>query len=74
MWRRDEATEQERRQPGTEGQQLGIAAHKLQQSPACAWGPCSAAAAAPLTTSTAGSSPWEMRGKAGSTWVLLPLD
>lgn len=26
MWRRDEVTEQERRQPGTEGQQLGMPA------------------------------------------------
>lgn len=66
--------EKERRWPGTEGQQLGTAARKLQQSPACAWGPCSAAAAAPLTTSMAGSSSQEMEGKAGSTWVLLPLD
>lgn len=31
MWKRDEATEQERRCPGTEGQQLGTPAHKLQR-------------------------------------------
>lgn len=70
VWRRDEGTEQDRRWPGTEGQQLGMAA----LSPVCLWSPCLAAAAAPLSTSRAGSSPREMGGKAGSTWVLLPLD
>lgn len=74
MWKRDEATEQERRCPGTEGQQLGTPARKLQRSPACVWGSWLAAAAAPLARSSAGSSPWEMGGKAGSAWVLLPLD
>lgn len=73
MWRRDEVTEQEKRQPGTEAA-AGDASSKLQCSPACAWGPWSAAAAAPLARSMDGSAPWELGGKAGSTWVLLPLD
>ena len=61
------------RRGGSQGERGSSWGRQLTTSPACAWGPRSAAAAAPLARSMAGSSPWEMGGKAGSTWVLLPL-
>lgn len=61
------------RRGGSQGARGSSWGRQLTRSPACAWGPWSAAAAAPLARSTAGSSPWEMGGKAGSTRVLLPL-
>lgn len=66
-------TEQERRQPGTEGQWWGT--RKLQRSPERVWG-----ALVCCSSCSPGQSQWlaplpgRQGGKGGSTWVLLPLD